>query len=132
MIQIKSLAFYYLCWLTFLERKLLFNPSLLILSTYLLNLFDNYYVLRLDVLLTRVHRTKITRPLKKQLHHRGWHLLIIHVTYRPDKGNLIVKHLGIILSKIISFFGFHMDVVTTNPNNWDFDPFSLRIDWDKW
>ncbi|XP_027097556.2 acetylornithine deacetylase-like [Coffea arabica] len=34
-------------------------------------------------------------------------------------------------NKILSFVGMHMDVVTANPSDWNFDPFSLSIDGDK-
>lgn len=32
---------------------------------------------------------------------------------------------------MISFVGAHMDVVTANPQQWAFDPFSLSVDGDK-
>ncbi|XWS49574.1 hypothetical protein CRYUN_Cryun12cG0014800 [Craigia yunnanensis] len=58
-------------------------------------------------------------------------LVVNHVTYFPGRGNLIVEYPGTEPGKILSFVGMHMDVVTANPNDWDFDPFSLSIDGDK-
>ncbi|RDY12361.1 Acetylornithine deacetylase [Mucuna pruriens] len=61
----------------------------------------------------------------------GGPLLLNHVTYVPGRGNLIVEYPGTVPGKILSFVGCHMDVVTANPNDWDFDPFTLSIDGDK-
>ncbi|CAH9134241.1 unnamed protein product [Cuscuta epithymum] len=61
----------------------------------------------------------------------GGPLVINHVTYKPNRGNLIVEYPGTQPGKILSFVGMHMDVVTANPSDWDFDPFSLSIDGDK-
>lgn len=61
----------------------------------------------------------------------GGPLIINHVTYFPGRGNLIVEYPGTVHGKILSFVGCHMDVVTANPNDWDFDPFTLSIDGDK-
>ncbi|CAL9028966.1 unnamed protein product, partial [Prunus brigantina] len=61
----------------------------------------------------------------------GGPLVINHVTYFPGRGNVIVEYPGTVPGKILSFVGCHMDVVTANPNDWEFDPFSLSIDGDK-
>ncbi|KAL5537659.1 hypothetical protein UlMin_045936 [Ulmus minor] len=61
----------------------------------------------------------------------GGPLVINHVTYLPGRGNLIVEYPGTIPGKILSFVGSHMDVVTANPNDWEFDPFSLSINGDE-
>ncbi|KAL8244553.1 hypothetical protein R6Q59_010811 [Mikania micrantha] len=61
----------------------------------------------------------------------GGPLVVNHVTYKPNRGNLIVEYPGTQPGKILSFVGMHMDVVTANPSEWDFDPFSLSIDGDK-
>ncbi|KAE9613098.1 hypothetical protein Lal_00027698 [Lupinus albus] len=61
----------------------------------------------------------------------GGPLVLNHVTYFPGRGNLIVQYPGTVPGKIISFVGCHMDVVTADPNDWDFDPFSLGIEGDK-
>ena len=61
----------------------------------------------------------------------GGPLLVNHVTYHAGRGNLIVEYPGTVPGKILSFVGCHMDVVTANPNDWDFDPFSLSVDGDK-
>ncbi|CAK9152720.1 unnamed protein product [Ilex paraguariensis] len=61
----------------------------------------------------------------------GGPLIINHVTYKPNRGNLIVEYPGTQPGKILSFVGMHMDVVTANSCDWDFDPFSLSIDGDK-
>ncbi|GAV69090.1 Peptidase_M20 domain-containing protein/M20_dimer domain-containing protein [Cephalotus follicularis] len=58
-------------------------------------------------------------------------LLINHVTYFPNRGNLIVEYPGTHPNKILSFVGMHMDVVTANSNDWDFDPFTMSIDGEK-
>ncbi|CAA7042990.1 unnamed protein product [Microthlaspi erraticum] len=61
----------------------------------------------------------------------GGPLLINHVAYHSGRGNLIVEYPGTVPGKILSFVGMHMDVVTANPDDWEFDPFSLSIDGDK-
>ncbi|XP_076927741.1 acetylornithine deacetylase-like isoform X1 [Bidens hawaiensis] len=61
----------------------------------------------------------------------GGPLIINHVTYKPNRGNLIVEYPGNRPANIISFVGMHMDVVTANSSEWDFDPFSMSIDGDK-
>ncbi|KAH0741492.1 hypothetical protein KY290_034535 [Solanum tuberosum] len=61
----------------------------------------------------------------------GGPLIINHVTYKPNRGNLIVEYPGTLPGKSLSFVGMHMDVVTANPDDWEFDPFSLSIDGDK-
>ncbi|ONI06071.1 hypothetical protein PRUPE_5G038300 [Prunus persica] len=61
----------------------------------------------------------------------GGPLVINHVTYFPGRGNVIVEYPGTVPGKTLSFVGCHMDVVTANPNDWEFDPFSLSIDGDK-
>ncbi|XP_068305314.1 acetylornithine deacetylase-like [Pyrus communis] len=61
----------------------------------------------------------------------GGPLVINHVTYFPSRGNVIVEYPGTVPGKILSFVGCHMDVVTANPEDWEFDPFSLSIEGDK-
>ncbi|CAH9087650.1 unnamed protein product [Cuscuta europaea] len=61
----------------------------------------------------------------------GGPLVVNHVAYKSNRGNLIVEYPGTQPGKILSFVGMHMDVVTANPSDWDFDPFSLSIDGDK-
>ncbi|KAK9187640.1 hypothetical protein WN944_019038 [Citrus x changshan-huyou] len=61
----------------------------------------------------------------------GGPLVINHITYFTGRGNLIVEYPGTEPGKILSFVGMHMDVVTANPNEWEFDPFSLSIDGEK-
>ncbi|BBN18864.1 hypothetical protein MPTK1_8g06150 [Marchantia polymorpha subsp. ruderalis] len=61
----------------------------------------------------------------------GGPLKINHKSYVEGRGNLIVEYPGTVDKKIVSFVGSHMDVVTANPNDWKFDPFSLTRDGDK-
>lgn len=61
----------------------------------------------------------------------GGPLIIQHVSYLKGRGNIIVEYPGTVDGKIVSFVGCHMDVVTANPEEWDFDPFSLSIEGDK-
>ncbi|KAL5724360.1 acetylornithine deacetylase [Ranunculus cassubicifolius] len=61
----------------------------------------------------------------------GGPLVVNHVSYVQGRGNLIVEYPGTVPGKVMSFVGCHMDVVTANPKEWDFDPFSLSIDGDK-
>ncbi|KAF3449455.1 hypothetical protein FNV43_RR10183 [Rhamnella rubrinervis] len=61
----------------------------------------------------------------------GGPLVVNHVTYFPGRGNVIVEYPGTVPGKVLSFVGCHMDVVTANPNDWEFDPFALSIDGDK-
>ncbi|KAL5985378.1 hypothetical protein ACLOJK_027362 [Asimina triloba] len=58
-------------------------------------------------------------------------LVVNHVSYVDGRGNIIVEYPGTVPGKILSFVGCHMDVVTANPQDWEFDPFSLSIDGDK-
>jgi hypothetical protein len=48
----------------------------------------------------------------------GGPLIVNHVSYFPQRGNLIVEYPGTEQGKILSFVGMHMDVVTANPNDW--------------
>ncbi|KAG6405374.1 hypothetical protein SASPL_132963 [Salvia splendens] len=73
------------------------------------------------------HVLNVLRPYSTAT---GGPLRINHVTYKPNRGNLIVEYPGTQPGKILSFVGMHMDVVTANPSDWDFDPFSLGIDGD--
>ncbi|XP_008786311.1 acetylornithine deacetylase [Phoenix dactylifera] len=61
----------------------------------------------------------------------GGPLIVSHVVYAEGRGNVIVEYPGSAPGKILSFVGCHMDVVSANPNDWDFDPFSLSVDGDK-
>ncbi|KAL9231200.1 hypothetical protein vseg_006457 [Gypsophila vaccaria] len=61
----------------------------------------------------------------------GGPLILKHVTYHPDRGNLIVEYPGTVPGDVVSFVGCHMDVVTADPTDWEFDPFSLSIEGDK-
>ncbi|XP_042493614.1 acetylornithine deacetylase-like [Macadamia integrifolia] len=61
----------------------------------------------------------------------GGPLIVNHVTYVQGRGNVIAEYPGIVPGKILSFVGCHMDVVTANTDEWDFDPFSLSIDGDR-
>ncbi|XP_068650441.1 acetylornithine deacetylase [Aristolochia californica] len=61
----------------------------------------------------------------------GGPLIVNHVSYVEGRGNVIVEYPGTVPGQILSFVGCHMDVVTANPQDWDFDPFSLSIDGDK-
>ncbi|KAL6498114.1 hypothetical protein OROGR_028511 [Orobanche gracilis] len=78
---------------------------------------------------------RIVRHLLNVLHPfsaaNGGPLVVKHVAYKPNRGNLIVEYPGTQPGKILSFVGMHMDVVTANPSDWDFDPFTLSIDGDK-
>ncbi|KAK9120731.1 hypothetical protein Syun_018348 [Stephania yunnanensis] len=61
----------------------------------------------------------------------GEPLIIKHVSYVNGRGNIIVEYPGSDEDKVVSFVGSHMDVVPANPDQWDFDPFSLSIDGDQ-
>ncbi|KAL0904882.1 hypothetical protein M5K25_027041 [Dendrobium thyrsiflorum] len=61
----------------------------------------------------------------------GGPLVVSHVSYAEGRGNIIVEYPGSTPGKILSFVGCHMDVVTADPADWDFDPFSLGVDGDK-
>ncbi|GFQ04013.1 acetylornithine deacetylase [Phtheirospermum japonicum] len=74
------------------------------------------------------HVLDVLRPFSAA---NGGPLLINHVAYKPKRGNLIVEYPGTQPGKVLSFVGMHMDVVTANPSDWDFDPFTMSIDGDK-
>ncbi|MQL88898.1 hypothetical protein Taro_021462 [Colocasia esculenta] len=61
----------------------------------------------------------------------GGPLIVTHVSYVDGRGNVIVEYPGASPGKILSFVGCHMDVVPANPDDWDFDPFSLSVDGDQ-
>ncbi|KAK4787276.1 hypothetical protein SAY86_011109 [Trapa natans] len=61
----------------------------------------------------------------------GGPLVVRHVSYHPNRGNVIVEYPGTVPGKVLSFVGMHMDVVTADPSDWEFDPFSMSIDGDK-
>lgn len=75
------------------------------------------------------HLLEVLSPLSTAT--GGGPLIINHATYYPNRGNLIVEYPGTEPGKVLSFVGCHMDVVTADPSDWDFDPFSLSIDGDK-
>ncbi|CAN6486324.1 unnamed protein product [Victoria cruziana] len=62
---------------------------------------------------------------------QGGPLLLNHASFVEGRGNLIVEYPGTVPGKVLSFVGSHMDVVTANPDDWDFDPFSLSVEGDK-
>ncbi|CAM0944805.1 unnamed protein product [Alopecurus aequalis] len=60
----------------------------------------------------------------------GGPLLVRKVSYTEGRSNVIVEYPGTVPGRVVSFVGMHMDVVPANPNEWDFDPFSLTFDSD--
>uniref|UniRef100_A0A3Q7HRC7 Acetylornithine deacetylase n=3 Tax=Solanum lycopersicum TaxID=4081 RepID=A0A3Q7HRC7_SOLLC len=74
------------------------------------------------------HVLEILNPYSTK---NGGALIINHVSYTPNRGNLIVEYPGTDPKKVVSFVGMHMDVVPANPDQWEFDPFSLSVDGDK-
>ncbi|GBG90733.1 hypothetical protein CBR_g51240 [Chara braunii] len=68
------------------------------------------------------HVLDVLSPLSEE---NGGPLSVCHVTYVEGRGNLIIEYPGTDPERIVSFVGCHMDVVTANPDQWDFDPFSL-------
>ncbi|CAN1256754.1 Acetylornithine deacetylase [Linum perenne] len=75
------------------------------------------------------HVLGVLRPFSTET--GGGPLLLNHVSYAPGRSNLIVEYPGTQPGKVLSFVGMHMDVVTADPAEWEFDPFSLSIDGDK-
>eukprot|EP00249_Psilotum_nudum_P011772 c23370_g1_i2 orf=643-1950(-) len=74
------------------------------------------------------HVLSVLRPLSLE---EGGPLRINHVTYVQGRGNIIVEYPGTESGRIVSFVGSHLDVVTANPEDWDFDPFTLSVKDDK-
>ncbi|KAL6542295.1 hypothetical protein OROMI_023897 [Orobanche minor] len=66
---------------------------------------------------------RIVRHVLNVLHPfsaaNGGPLVVKHVAYKPNRGNLIVEYPGTQPRKILSFVGMHMDVVTANPSDWN-------------
>nr|CAB3447566.1 unnamed protein product [Digitaria exilis] len=58
----------------------------------------------------------------------GGPLVVRKVSYAEGRSNVIVEYPGTVPGRVVSFVGMHMDVVPANPNEWDFDPFSLTFD----
>eukprot|EP00850_Spirogloea_muscicola_P023359 SM000351S13210 [mRNA] locus=s351:28287:32278:+ [translate_table: standard] len=61
----------------------------------------------------------------------GGPLRLRHIAYAEGRGNIIVEYPGDDPDRVISFVGCHLDVVTANPDDWDFDPFALSVEGDK-
>lgn len=61
----------------------------------------------------------------------GGPLVVNRVTYVKGRGNIIVEYPGTVPGRVLSFVGCHMDVVPANPDDWEFDPFSLSVEGDK-
>ncbi|KAJ3680660.1 hypothetical protein LUZ60_016938 [Juncus effusus] len=61
----------------------------------------------------------------------GGPLIVNHVRYAEGRGNVIVEYPGTEAGRVVSFVGMHMDVVTADPKDWDFDPFKFSQDGDK-
>ncbi|KAF3791011.1 Acetylornithine deacetylase [Nymphaea thermarum] len=74
------------------------------------------------------HLLDALAPYSKE---QGGPLLLNHASFVEGRGNLIVEYPGTVPGKVLSFVGSHMDVVTANPDDWDFDPFSLSVEGDK-
>ncbi|KAL6763183.1 acetylornithine deacetylase [Haematococcus lacustris] len=68
------------------------------------------------------------RPYSQE---EGGPLKIQHISFVEGRGNIIVEYPGQPGGGIMSIVGSHLDVVTANPETWDFDPFSLTRDGDK-
>jgi acetylornithine deacetylase len=60
----------------------------------------------------------------------GGPLVIEELEYVPGRTNVKITYPGT-TSKTVSLVGSHLDVVPANPEDWDFDPFTLKIDGDK-
>ncbi|CAI5499020.1 unnamed protein product [Closterium sp. Naga37s-1] len=74
------------------------------------------------------HVLDVLQPYSEE---EGGPLHIQHVSYVEGRGNLIITYKGSHPSNVLSFVGCHMDVVTANPDDWDFDPFTFSRDGDK-
>ncbi|PKI57137.1 hypothetical protein CRG98_022427 [Punica granatum] len=48
----------------------------------------------------------------------GGPLVLRHVSFFENRGNVIVEYPGSVPGKILSFVGMHMDVVTADPSDW--------------
>ncbi|KAG8071938.1 hypothetical protein GUJ93_ZPchr0006g42429 [Zizania palustris] len=58
----------------------------------------------------------------------GGPLVVRKVSYAEGRSNVIVEYPGTVPDRVVSFVGMHMDVVPANPDDWDFDPFTLTFD----
>ncbi|MEW5309948.1 MAG: hypothetical protein WDW38_001788 [Sanguina aurantia] len=74
------------------------------------------------------HVLDVLTPFSEE---NGGPLNIQHVSFVEGRGNLIITYPGEPEGGILSFVGCHFDVVTANPQTWDFEPFSLTRDGDK-
>eukprot|EP00897_Mesotaenium_endlicherianum_P008431 jgi/Mesen1/7616/ME000004S07886 len=74
------------------------------------------------------HVLEILQPYSEE---EGGPLKVSHVSYAEGRGNIMVEYPGTEEGRIMSFVGCHLDVVTANPEDWDFDPFTLSVDGDK-
>ena len=86
-----------------------------------------------NICLLRAAVRHVLEALEPYSEENGGPLKIQHVSFVEGRGNIIVEYPGQdpSASGIISFVGAHMDVVTANPDLWEFDPFTLTRDGDQ-
>jgi acetylornithine deacetylase len=61
---------------------------------------------------------------------RGGQLLIEHVSYVENRGNLILTYPGR-TDRTVAFVGAHLDVVPADPKEWRRPPFELQVEGDR-
>lgn len=72
----------------------------------------------------------VLEMLEPHTEKNGGPLKVQHLAYAEGRGNIIIEYPGT-GDKTVSFIGSHLDVVTADPAEWDFDPFHLSIEGDK-
>lgn len=94
-------------------------------ALYLSNNPGSGSVLRLIIALLAAarHVLEVLEPYNAD--NQGGSLIINHITFVEGRGNIIVEYPGTDPEAgVVSFVGCHMDVVTANPETWEFDPFT--------
>jgi hypothetical protein len=67
----------------------------------------------------------VLEALEPYSDENGGPLSLKHVSFVEGRGNILVTYPGEPGGGIMSFVGCHLDVVSANPDTWDFDPFTL-------
>ncbi len=70
---------------------------------------------------------EMLQPYAKE---NGGPLQIRHIAYQPGRGNILIEYPGT-GDRCISFVGSHLDVVPADPEQWERDPFKLKIEGDR-
>merc|ERR1711916_396946 len=72
--------------------------------------------------------------LKPHSTENGGPLVIKHIHFKPNRGNLIIQYNtedSNDKTPTLGFVGSHLDAVPANPETWERNPFELTVEGDK-